>query len=365
MLLPLTLLVLFPGASALADIVRLKNGNVLEGRVRVIDGGASYEVTSEEGSTVTVPAANVVEHIRKEAPIDAFRRRLERLDDGGIESDELDDLVELAAWAEGKGLRRTARAAYRRILRIDPHQTMARDRLGYVLYRNRWALRRELEQQGLVRSRGIWMTPEEAARRREQVAIDEFRALLADVHDENPYLRDLAMRRLFEYEDERLLRYLGELIGGEDPLDRMIAARVLGNLPFERAARRIYTALLVESRNEARQAMVVVLRRYGDGRVAGWFGRDLRQTAADHDGDVVTRATRLHALMELARYCPHRAAVPGVLMLLDEPGWSGIAQRWLTRVFESSDRSPDQWRAWWREHGPAMSADLGSGWIAD
>ncbi len=89
MLLPLTLVVLFPVASALADIVRLKNGNVLEGRVRVINGGASYEVTSEEGSTVTVPAANVVEHIRKEAPIDAFRRRLERLDDGGIESDEL------------------------------------------------------------------------------------------------------------------------------------------------------------------------------------------------------------------------------------------------------------------------------------
>ncbi len=343
----------------LADILQLANGNILEGRVEILpDGG--FRVYIEEGSSLTVPGASVKEHIPKEAPIDAFERRLE-----STAEDDRDALIELAAWGEEKGLRRTLVPAYRRILRLDPHHPVARDRLGWVLHRNRWVQRGDLERSGLVSVGGHWFTPEEAAEARRRAAAEEFRALLRDAHHENKYLREHALERLFALEDANLAPYLEELLAGEDPLDRLVAARVLGNLPFESGAATLFRALRTEPREEVRQGLIAVLRSYGDERLASWMARDFAdaagasQEATEEASDTIA----LRNLLEMAVVCPHRDCIPPLVDLLRSATWSDAVDLALRKIFPENDRGRVPWVDWWRSHGDELPPDLGSGWL--
>ncbi|MFQ5654769.1 MAG: hypothetical protein ACE5GW_08565 [Planctomycetota bacterium] len=333
-----------------ADILRLKNGNTIEGRVSVLPDG-NYHVMIEEGRSLTIPRDDVVEVTAREAPIDVFERRIRRVG----EKDRA-GLVELAAWAEEKGLPRSALEVYRRILRADPHHRGARSRLGYALYRNRWVPREELEGRGLRLFRGIWMTPEEVGEGRAREAVEEFRTLLRDANHENRFLRENAMVQMMKWRDPALVPFLKDLLRSEDPLERMLAARVLGNQAFEAAARSIYEALGREAREETRTAMAVVLRSFGRGEAGAWLGRDLLDPPLDEP-------QRLRNLLRFAEECPHRAAVPGLIALVDDPRWGALAARLLERLLGVSSRGAAAWRAFWRERGAAAPVDLGSGWV--
>ena len=336
---------------AFADTVQLKNGNVLEGRVTTRDG--NYHIFVEKGNSVTVPGASVAKHTPGEAPVDAFHRRFAALKSGDREG-----LIELAAWGEEKGLRRTPIKAYREILRIDPHHAIARDRCGYVLHENRWVHRDQLEERGLVRRHGQWMTPEDANRLEEDEAVREFRALLADISHENKYLRQNAFDRIFKVKDTRLLPFLRKLLSKEDPIERMVAGRVLGNHSFDEVGQDLYEAFIRERRPQARHAFRAVLRRYGRAELGNWIARDI---AAWGGVDFFA----LQNLLELFEACPHRDAVPAVIDLLRKRATQSLALDLLQRVLPSAGAldSHRAWSDWWREAGPRQSADLGRDWI--
>lgn len=342
--------------TAAADVLQLTNGNVIEGRVRQLPDG-DYEVVIEEGSRFSVPAASVAERTAREAPVDAFMRRLESVSDSDPAG-----LVELAAWGEDKGLRHTLLPAYRKILRLDPHHPVARDRLGWVLHRNRWVSRGELERSGLVHSNGRWFTPEELEASRVESAVEDFRALLRDAHHENKYLRDHALERLFAIADERLRGHLVELLASPDPLDRLVAAKVLGNLPFESGAEALYHAYLEETRAEVRQGEMAVLRAFGEARLAAWIARDLAMALPGVPGETPNEVT-MRNLLDLSAVCPHRACVPPLLALLGDPAWGTPAELALGRMLPGRGESSVPWATWWRDREDDLPPDLNSGWL--
>ncbi|MEM7168051.1 MAG: hypothetical protein AAF581_21545 [Planctomycetota bacterium] len=332
------------------DVLRLKNGNEFRGRVSENPDG-SYEVFVEPGHVFRVARREVLERIPGEAPYDEFQRRFRALRDSDRQG-----WIELATWAERMRLRQSALRAFRRVLQVDPHHAGARDRLGFVLFRNRWVPRSELEEQGLVRFRGLWMQPRDVEDTRRKEAEQEFRALLADVHADNRYLRENALLTLSKEDNPRLLPLLGELTSSDEPLERVVAARILGNFSYEQSGDVIYGAILSERRDEVVLALVAALR----GQKQALVGDRVGAALATHQQ---LQPAQVQNLLVLAENCPTKSVIPGVLALLDEERWARLADRTLTRILGAPSRDVSAWRRYWRENRSAFPTDLGSGWL--
>lgn len=337
-------------SSLRADVVLLKNGNELEGRVRSLPNG-DLEVFLEPGQVYVVRASEVAGHKVREAPYDELQRRLSEL-----KPDDRDGHDRLARWAEGARLRTSAREVYARLLRIDPHHVGARDRLGYVLFRNRWVLRSDLEERGLVRFRGLWMDPEEVESIRAKEAIEQFQNVLEDIHHDNRYLRDNALLTAVKESNPKVLPFIKELLKATDPLERLVAGRVLANFSFDEAAADVFQALMLEAREEVRAAFLTTLRGYGDRRLVSWMS-----THFDRWNELDPTARR-NGLV-LFQVCPHREPLVSLLGLLTDPDWGAVVARALVQVAGGEPRTNEEWVRWGRTKAPELPEDLGCGWL--
>ncbi len=377
--LPLALLVgmlLCPPVAA--DVLILKNGNRLEGRVEEL-GSGQYRITIDEGNVVTLRRDDVAKRVSGEAPIDELRRRL-----NAIAKEDRRALIELAAWAEVKGLRKSALAVYRLILKIDPHHEGARQQLGFVLHKNRWVRRSELKGQGLVRFRGSWHTPVEVDRIRVGEAVSEFLTLLGDVHHENKFIRENARLQLIKVNDDRLIPTLIAKLSDKSPVERLMCGDVLSNFGFAAGAAPLYRAWLNESVPACIDGFTALLGRYGRGEVGLWVARDLgravaggrvgaRGDGATGDGATGDGAARpvdevdahhLGRLLGFVENFPHRSAIDPMIDVMEtQREWSRRIDRTLSRLLGLNSRSADQWRTSWSDMRDRVSVDLGTGWV--
>ena len=117
-----------------ADVVHLKAGRLLEGEVRAV-GADLVEVRVGGGAVVRLKRDDILRIDRKPSPMAVFDARFASLD-----GREIEPLVELLVMAREKRMRKRARRAAERILRIDSNHELARWTLGYVVFRNRWVL---------------------------------------------------------------------------------------------------------------------------------------------------------------------------------------------------------------------------------
>ncbi|MFN0058014.1 MAG: hypothetical protein ACKVX7_06100 [Planctomycetota bacterium] len=337
-----------PGADA--DVLRLRNGNSIEGKVTRLDDG-SFRVKIDVGQEVVIAAADVLNCEAREAPFDELERRLDQ-----IGAADLDALVELGSWAESQGLKTSALRVFERVLAVDPNHEGARDRLGFVLHRNRWVPRKELKKLQLVNFRGAWRTREEVERLRSAEAVAQLDRELADLRHENKFIRENAIQQLVKNDDPLLIDTLLVRLRGDDPLVRMVTARMLGNHAFEVSAAAIYAAALAESRNEAFKAMALVLGSFGRGEFGEWVARDLARAAELPPHSVQT-------LLALAEAFPHRAVVQPLIDLRASEVWGAAADRALMTLLGAVSRSRDAWQQLWSAAGSSAAPDLGSGWL--
>lgn len=150
----LALLVGAPAASQ-ADVVFLKSGSKLEGRV-VERSETSVEIDIGAGS-LTLPMSSVER-------IEEGRSLLDEVDEraGALSADDLDGWLELARWASRVGLGAQSRWAYEHVLEIDPRNPEANRALGRVEIDGRWLTEEEAYlARGYVEFEGQWMTPAE------------------------------------------------------------------------------------------------------------------------------------------------------------------------------------------------------------
>ena len=119
----LTVLMLLVAVSAAtADVLRLKNGGTMVGKVVAAN---DKEVTFRTSAGVlTVPRANVAAIEQSEAPLDAYTRRAAELAD-----DDVDGHFDLAEFATKQGLRKQAIAHLRQVLASQPDHKLATAKL--------------------------------------------------------------------------------------------------------------------------------------------------------------------------------------------------------------------------------------------
>ncbi len=113
-------------ASAHADVVRLKNGNVLEGKI-VLEGAQEVRIRTG-ASEITVPRAQIAEIERGESPHEAYKRRA-----GALKDDDADGHFALAEYCVERRLYTEAIAELRRTLELKGDHAQARARLQPLL----------------------------------------------------------------------------------------------------------------------------------------------------------------------------------------------------------------------------------------
>jgi hypothetical protein len=146
------LLVGVPTAS-LADVVFLKSGSKMEGRI-VERTETSVEIDIGSGS-LTLPMSSV-DHIEEGGSV------LDEIDERAkaLSSDDLDGWLELARFASREGLGAQSRWAYEHVLELDPNDAEANRALGRVEIDGRWMTEDEAYRaRGYVNFEGEWMTP--------------------------------------------------------------------------------------------------------------------------------------------------------------------------------------------------------------
>ena len=113
LVLALVAFLLGSGSASWADVVYLKSGGKMEGRI-VNRTDDSVEIDVGAGS-LTLPMSNVDRIEEGRSPLDDYDERA-----GKLAADDRDGWLDLARWASGKGLGAQSRQAYERVLRIDP-----------------------------------------------------------------------------------------------------------------------------------------------------------------------------------------------------------------------------------------------------
>ncbi len=158
--------VLFLSSSTLADVIRLKDGSVLEGEV-LEQSTTSVRVKTRFG-TVDLARTRIDRIEKKASPVEEYQRQL-----AGLEPGDVEGLYQLALFCQGKGLRSQQHEVLEKVLSVDPQHEGAHLGLGHIRYQGEWfdqkSLKdhqrreaREKKAQGLVLDNGVWMPEAEA-----------------------------------------------------------------------------------------------------------------------------------------------------------------------------------------------------------
>jgi len=150
-------------SAVLGDIIQLKNGNALEGKI--IEETDDSVVLDMPAGKVTVSRDDIAGIERKISPLEIYEEEAARLDD----DDSVGHYV-LGMWCKKKGLTRQAEAEFLKTIAANPDHAEARKELGHVMHAGKWMPRDEaMKAKGFVKVDGEWMTRKDA----EAVALEK------------------------------------------------------------------------------------------------------------------------------------------------------------------------------------------------
>jgi hypothetical protein len=154
------------GGPARADVVTLKGGKTLEGKVVEQDADHVVVETTFDGRR-EVPRAEVV---KVDTTVPPLREQLAFRLAGAA---DVAALTDLAAWAKGKGFQKEVDDVWRKVVALDPRNAKAHKALGHVRVGDAWLTPEEKAEadraaeeaaqraKGLVPYEGRWVTPTE------------------------------------------------------------------------------------------------------------------------------------------------------------------------------------------------------------
>lgn len=243
---------------ALGDVVHLKSGSSIEGKVERIDGGV--RVTIKPGMTVTVESGEIARIEKKKWVYDEYRERLAKAD-----SDSADDQYHLAIWCRANNFPEEADAALERALEIDPEHEATHLLLGHEKVDGKWLTQDEVKaRKGLVKYRGRWMTPES---RDELVRKDEIRSwekriykLVRDVTKGDDDEKTLAEATIIGIRDKLAAKALIDEITHRESLVRRLVCVPLGYIATDQAVDALIERAAADSSRDVRETAAKSLR---------------------------------------------------------------------------------------------------------
>lgn len=149
-----SLALLLAAVAARADVLHLKNGGRVEGKVTKV--GEEYVVEHRFG-TARVNASEVERVEEKETLEERYERKL-----GEIDRKDPAARVKLGLWLRENGWEEKATEEFEAALKLDPDHRGAHGALGHVFYEGEWRTEDEImERKGFVRFEGKWVTERE------------------------------------------------------------------------------------------------------------------------------------------------------------------------------------------------------------
>ena len=167
--------------NASSDVVWLKKGGTLEGRVEV--RGEEVVVHLANGA-VTLRRDEIDRIEKKETILDVYEAKRAALPAGDPQA-----RYELGLWCELSGLEGRAKSHHEEAIALDPDHAGARRELGQVLRDGRWMTEDEARAaEGYVLYQGRWLRPETVAQllRADQALADAKAAAAAPPPDPDP-----------------------------------------------------------------------------------------------------------------------------------------------------------------------------------
>lgn len=250
-------------AAALADSVTLKGGQVFEGTVtRTEDGG--YRVKTPY-AVVTFREDEVAEVTYGPTPREVYEKRAAE-----IPADDAHAWYELGVYADDRGLKDLAEAAFRRAVDADPDHEKARAELGYIREGDEWLTPEEAARRnGLVPYRGRFVTPEERERLESEEGLTaRRRRLAADIRTQAFLIVNgsaeesrTAREKLAGMSDPEALGALIEMLAEPEPGVRIAVLEALENYREDRAAYAALEAAIWDPSERVRREAARVLAR--------------------------------------------------------------------------------------------------------
>jgi hypothetical protein len=263
----LTLLVLIPVGSA--DTVVLKNGLEVSGTV--VEKEGSVEVALG-GQTRVFPKDRVAEIRRGESAEEAYARRA-----GALAADDAAGWYKLGLWARENGVA-GARAAFEKVVTIDPDHRAARRELGFEMVDGQWVSGDDaMRKKGFVLAGGRWLLPAEADRlmregRMEQAEVtDEHRKLAREVvealKDDDPEIRAAAREMAGTLPDAALLEPMKKLLLAPPEDTRIFAVKTLARTRDRTALPFLIRTSMYDAKEDVRNAAFRAIKGFGDADV--------------------------------------------------------------------------------------------------
>lgn len=138
---------------ARADLVRLKSGGELRGRIVKAADESVLTVETESGAEVTVAAAAVEFVTLRSATIEEYESRARRT------LASVPDQLGLAEWCRQKGLTAQRLEHLERVIELEPDHEKARLALGHTWHEGQWVDRDEMmAAKGYVKYKGKYIT---------------------------------------------------------------------------------------------------------------------------------------------------------------------------------------------------------------
>lgn len=177
-----SLFVLFASSASMADIVHLKDGRTVEGKI-VEETSTFVRIETRFGGVRRIEQDRIVRIERKKTAREEYEGRLRRTNSKDAES-----LYSLGVWCKENGLVVESLEAHRKVLKLDRNHAGSRKALGYVYRDGKWIRGTEaetkpepeadrgpgkaptpgrllevgfLEDAGFVRHKGEWVTLKE------------------------------------------------------------------------------------------------------------------------------------------------------------------------------------------------------------
>jgi zinc protease len=155
LLFAVTALLLFLCHSALSDVIKLKNGGTITGKI-VQKSDDDITVRTQSGASITISIDEVESVLTDEELQKECDKRF-------ASAETADDFFELGEWCESVGLKERAETAYAKALQLDPNHENTRLKLGYKKHEGKWLSEEEYNAKvkGLVKYKDKWVTPQE------------------------------------------------------------------------------------------------------------------------------------------------------------------------------------------------------------
>lgn len=150
---------------AWAEVVELKDGSKLEGKIKAKSG---TEIAMEIDGIEIKVSGDEVKSIDG-LPYTCDYKALYEQKSAELPAMDIDSRFALAMWCKEHGLKEEMNAEIERILVLNPNHEGANKALGKVFVRGEWKTPEELKKLGYVKKDGEWLTPDEASAREGKV----------------------------------------------------------------------------------------------------------------------------------------------------------------------------------------------------